>query len=243
MNGDATQPLKLTLTDLQGTDYAVPALWDPRFKVLLDNDAGIGQRLGRIEDGSRPARTLSALASVTALRAYVGAVPGEVAYVDGIGVYRYYPGANEAENAPWTIRPDNNLGRWRIDMIPRSLLGAPNGAASLDANGFLNQSLKDFSVTASKLAENAVNVGNLGNVTVNDTVRLTVNTAALMQVVSGLANRVKAVTGKGAWSEDPAVTLETLNSKGVRTDRSQTFEQAQTMGTLTITGDLILPVR
>lgn len=243
MNGDATQPLKLTLTDLLGSDYAVPNLWDGRFKILLDNDAVLNQRLTRFEDGTKPARTLLNAPGPVELRAYVGAVAGEVAYLKHTGLYAYYPDATEPEALPWTIRPDNGVGRWRLDMVPRGLLGIPGGVASLDGNGFLLQSLRDGAVTSSKIADGAVSLSALGSLTLNDTVRLTIDTGTLVQIVSALANRLKAITGKTSWTATPDVTLTDLNSKGGRTDRAQTWSQEQTFGTVSITGDFILPVR
>lgn len=242
MQGDPSKTFTSTLPDLASTDAATPNLWDQRFRTLLDNDAGLNRRVADVESGARPARTVQTVDSVALLRAYLNPNPGEVAYVPSGGLYRYYPGATEAELLPWVVRPDSGAGRWRLDMVPRSLIGALGGVASLDGQGFLAQALPNGSVTSDKFAPGAVGTAALGQLTLNDGISLGTNTATLEQLLGAVGNRLKALSGKGSWRDAPAVTLETLNTVAARTDRTQTWTQRQTLNQVTVTGELIIPV-
>lgn len=242
MQGNPTESIKLTLTDLQSTDPATPNLWDNRYKVLLDNDAILNARMEKVEKGERATKNVQTVGSLTALRAFTGMLDGEVVYIPFTGLYRYYAGLGENENLPWVLRPDSNAGRWRLDMVPRALLGQAGGAASLDSNGFLEQSVRNQSITAEKLAPGAVSSAQLGDITVNDATVLNSNTASVGTVVSALANRLRAITGQNTWSSAPGVTLATLNTFGARTDRAQTWGQKQTMNSVQVTSELIIPV-
>jgi hypothetical protein len=242
LNGDSTQVVQTQLTSLVGQDAAVPNLWDTRFQILINNDANINARVQAFENGTRAPRSVQLLADLPALRAFLTPTPGEVVYIPGTGLYKFYSAAAEAENLPWTVRPDSNTGRWRIDMVPRSQLAVANGVATLDGNSFLTQSVGPGSITTDKLAAGAVSGDKLGNVTVDQSIMLTVDTATFAQVFGALAGQLKAVTGGGTWRAVPNVSLAALNQYGARLDRAQTWAQPQTMTNLTVTGLLIIPV-
>lgn len=245
MQSNPNDTLKTTLPDLASTDAAVPNLWDSRFQVLLNNDSVLDRRVKGFENGTTPARSLQQLADYSALRAFVGAGPAEIAYLPGQGLYHYYTYDTSAERLPYVVKPDNNVGRWRLDFVPLSVVGVAGGVASLDGNGFLAQSLLPGSVTADKLAGNAVTLDKLASLTPDDTAALAAGTltATLLQIINMLARQVRQATGKGSWLTSPAVNLEILNSYGARIDRTQSWTQAQSMTSLTVSGDLIIPVR
>ena len=242
MQGDNTKTVTTTLPDLESTSIAVPNTWDSRFKVLIDNDAALTRRVGEMESGVRGVRTLQTIQSVQALRTFQNPNDGEIAYIPQVGLYRFYPGSAEAEALPWVVRPDSNVGRWRLDLVPRSMIGVANGVAGLDAQGFLAQALPNGSVTAEKFAAGAVSAAALGNFVLNDSVTLNVNSATLEQLLGALGNAVKGITGGVTWRSGAPVNLATLNTYAGRTDRPQTWTQRQTMNQLTVTGELILPV-
>lgn len=243
MQGNPLETLKSTLPDLLTTDIALPNLWDSRFKVLIDNDAVLNRRLQDVEAGTRPSRNIQIAATLAALRSFPQPADGEVAYVPDYGLYRYYPAASEGENVPWTVRPDSGVGRWRIDMVPRRMLAVPQGIATLDSQGFVIQSVPNYSITAEKLAPGAVSTAAMGDMTLNDQTILNTNTGNVSQLLGAIGYRLKAITGELTWRTAPAVTLSQLNMYAARVDRSQTWYQKQTMTTLEVTGDFILPVR
>lgn len=243
MQADPTATFKTSLPDLTSKDTATPNLWDTRYSALLNNDAVLERRISSIEKGTKPARNIQTVDTLAALRSFDQPAAGEVAYVPDYGLYRYYPSATESEAVPWTLRPDLGVGRWRMDMVPRRMLGAPLGVATLDTQGFVVQSLPNYSITAEKLAPGAVAAASIGVLTLNDQTVLTVDSATLTQLVGALGNRLKMVTGLASWRDTPSVNLATLNAYAARVDRAQTWSQKQTMTTLEVTGDFILPVR
>jgi hypothetical protein len=52
----------------------------------------------------------------------------------------------------------------------------------------------------------------IGNRTISDTEAPSGNTGSLTALMSCLANRIKAITGKSTWRTDPAITLETAKT-------------------------------
>lgn len=243
MQADPFAPLKTSLPNLQPSDTALPNLWDSRFQDLLNNDAVLNRRVADLEKGAKPSRNIQSVSSLNALRAFDQPGSGEIVYVPDYGLYRYYPAATDAEDLPWTVRPDSGVGRWKIDMVPRRMLAAPLGVATLDKQGFVVQSLPNYSITGDKLAPGAVTMTALEDLTLNDLTVLSVNRASLTQLLGALGNRLKAVTGESTWRSDPKVNLGTLNQYAARLDRAQVWAQKQTMTTLEVTGDFILPVR
>ena len=76
---------------------------------------------------------------------------------------------------------------------------------------YLNDELKNQSDSANKHDANAA-AHNAMAATVDDTLAPTSDTNTIRNLISNLANRIKAATGAGGWKEAPAATLASLGT-------------------------------
>lgn len=226
--GNPNAQLNFSMVNLETTDYALPGLWDPRYKQLLDNDAILNKNLTQLAGGQLAVRRIQSYPSAAAMRAATGLTDGETAYLEGRGLYRYFAAATDAPADPFVIQPDQGPGRWKLEMIPASQRGQPRGVATLNAQGFVEQAPAPGTVTADGLADGSVTDAKLAALQPNDNATPNGPSAKPGTLLSWLANRLKAITGQATWTADPPVSLAVLNDRGARTDRSQTFTQSQT---------------
>jgi hypothetical protein len=246
LQGDSTKPINLSLNNLATTDFALPPLWDIRYQQLLDNDAGLNKTLTDILTGKVPVRKIQSLATVEAVRAFTGMQDGETSYLKGFGLYRYYAEAVDAERLPWVILPTANAGgspgRWKLDMVPAAQLAVPNGVATLDGNGFVSQSLPGQSVAPGQVQNSSLTDAQFALVTINAAAVPNSDTGKPGSLLSFLAHVIRSVTGNASWQTDAPVSLLTLNQYGARIDRVQNWTQPQTLTSLSVTANLIIPV-
>ncbi|MHA0048645.1 tail fiber domain-containing protein [Deinococcus sp. PEB2-67] len=227
--GNPNAQLNVSMVNLETTDYALPGLWDPRYKQLLDNDAVLNKNVTQLASGQIAVRRLQSYPSAGAMRAATGLTDGETAYLEGRGLYRYYAAAVDAPIDPFVLQPDQGAaGRWKLEMIPVSQRGQPRGIATLNAQGFLEQAPGPGTVTVDGLANDSVTDAKLATVQPNDNATPNGPAAKPGTLLSWLANRLKAITGQANWTADPPVSLAVLNDRGARIDRTQTFTQSQT---------------
>ncbi|HAY21396.1 MAG TPA: hypothetical protein DCY27_04360 [Desulfobacterales bacterium] len=81
-------------------------------------------------------------------------------------------------------------------------------------NGGITASTKlvNLSVTAEKIADGAATDAKIGNRTVDPLLAPASSTGTLTQILSWLSNRIRAITGKTNWYDNPATTLEAANT-------------------------------
>lgn len=226
--GNPNATLKLTFANLQASDVAVPNLWDSRYQDFVNNDAVLDKRLAALESGSTPVKAVQALANDAALQNYAAPKNSEVAYVPGRGFYRFYLGDNSLNNGIWVVRNSASTGCWKLEAVPYSLLGQNSGVATLNAQGFLSQSLPDDGVSTAKLQDGSVTDAKMAELTVDDSTSPNSNTGKPRVLFGMQANMIKSITGKNSWRAAPATSLEELNNNAGRKNQANTWTQNQT---------------
>jgi len=86
--------------------------------------------------------------------------------------------------------------------------------------------------------DGSVTDAKIGNRTVTDTTVPAGDTDALETLLSGIGNRLKAITGEGSWRTDPATTLDELNTNAARKNQNETVA-----GVWTFSGDEVYSKR
>lgn len=96
--------------------------------------------------------------------------------------------------------PSTNQTRWIRSSIQMQIVSfvGPNGSAPI----------ADGSITSAKIADSAVTDAKIGTRTVSDANAPSGDSGTLATLLGFLANRIKAITGKASWRDNPRITLE-----------------------------------
>ena len=149
------------------------------------------------------------------------------------------------------------LGWPMLDMADRSIPAikiaddlAGNGT-SRNASGGIQVNVDNFTVEISsntlRVKDGGITDAKLGNRTIADGASPSSDAGTPTSLLSGLANRIKAITGGTSWRDAPATTISELNANVARKGNNETITGAWTFalsesGTLRLSkpfGDLL----
>lgn len=119
-----------------------------------------------------------------------------------------------------------------------ALSGDVSGSTLFDgsANVAIIATIEDYAITTAKIADSAITDTKIGDRTIVDTTPPS-NNGNLTTLLGGLANRIKAITGGMAWTDNPTTTITELNANAARKGANETITGSWTF-TSTITGNL-----
>ncbi|MEQ2422235.1 hypothetical protein WMO23_05755 [Megasphaera sp. CLA-AA-H81] len=122
-------------------------------------------------------------------------------------------GSNVATSDRYTFTDSDYLQGWAyVGSVPPAREAFDTLFRDIDTKmAYLNDELKNQSDAANEHDANAA-AHNAMATTADDTLVPTSDTNTIRDLVSNLANRIKAATGAGGWKEAPAATLASLST-------------------------------
>jgi len=103
--------------------------------------------------------------------------------------------------------------RGAVAFQATTIYGANGIDAPLADASIKTSQIQNDAVDATKIADNSITDAILGFRTVNDATAPTLDTDILTTHLSGLANRIKAITGAAGWKSGPAATISNINTR------------------------------
>ncbi len=137
--------------------------------------------------------------------------------------------------------PKPNLADRSIPAIKIADDLAGNGTSRNASGGIqvnVDNSTVEISSNTLRVKDGGITDAKLGNRTISDGTSPSSDTGTLTSLLSGLANRIKAVTGETSWRDAPATTIGELNVNVPRKGNNETITGAWTFtGGITIVGN------
>ncbi|BDX35468.1 distal tail fiber protein [Thermus phage MN1] len=143
-------------------------------------------------------------------------------------------GVTQVLDWPKPVLADKSIPAIKIaDDVAGSGLSR-NASGGLQVN--VDNSTIEITSNSLRVKDGGISDTKLGNRTISDTTVPSSNTGPLTALLSGLANRIKAITGESDWKSNPATTLAELNANAPRKSNNETITGAWTFtGGITIT--------